>query len=63
MSAGIPGDVNQDSYTDVLDIVLLVNFILGETPSNPEFFAADLNSDGIINIQDVILLISIVVNG
>ena len=63
VSAGIPGDVNQDSYTDVLDIVLLVNFILGETPSNSEFFAADLNSDGIINIQDVILLISIVVNG
>ena len=63
ISAGMLGDINQDSETDVLDIVLLVNFILGETPSDSQFYASDINSDGIINVQDIVLLISIVING
>lgn len=62
VSVGMIGDINQDLYTDVLDIVLLVNFILGDIPTNSEFFAADLNSDGIINVQDIVLLISIVIS-
>ena len=56
--------INQDSVIDILDVVLIVKFILGqEDPSTLEEIASDLNSDGIINIQDVILLISMVLNG
>ena len=43
------GDVNQDLAIDILDIVLVVNFILGQQePDNSQFFASDLNSDDII---------------
>ena len=59
----ILGDVNQDLSIDILDIVLVVNFILGQqNPNNTQFFASDLNSDGIINIQDIILLLNIILN-
>ena len=57
------GDINQDSVIDILDIVLIINFILGqENPNTIEEIASDLNSDGIINIQDVILIIGIILN-
>ena len=59
----ILGDINQDSVIDILDVVLIINIILGqEDPSIVEEIASDLNSDGIINIQDVILLINIILN-
>ena len=57
------GDVNQDLSIDILDIILVVNFILGQqNPNNIQFFASDLNSDSIINIQDIILLLNIILN-
>ena len=57
------GDVNQDLSIDILDIILVVNFILGQqNPDNTQFFASDLNSDSIINIQDIILLVNIILN-
>ena len=57
----ILGDINQDSVIDILDVVLIINFILyQEDPSIAEEIASDLNSDGIINIQDVILIINII---
>jgi len=58
-----PGDVNQDLSIDILDIILVINFILGEqNPNNIQFFTADLNNDNIINIQDIILLLNIILN-
>ena len=58
-----PGDVNQDLSIDILDIILVVNFILGQqNPDNAQSFASDLNSDSIINIQDIILLVNIILN-
>jgi len=57
------GDINQDNVIDVLDIVLIINFILGQdNPSIEEEIASDLNSDGTINIQDIILIINIILN-
>ena len=57
------GDVNQDMVIDILDIILVVNFILGQqNPDNFQFFASDINSDSIINIQDIILLLNIILN-
>ena len=57
------GDVNEDLSIDILDIILVVNFILGQqNPNNTQLFASDLNSDSIINIQDIILLLNIILN-
>ena len=59
--SGMPGDVNSDSILNILDIVLVVNFVLGsDTPSSSEFSAADLNSDGILNILDVVILSNLI---
>ena len=59
--SGLPGDINADSIINILDIVLVVNFILGsDIPSNAEFTAADLNSDGMLNILDVVTLTNLI---
>ena len=53
------GDVNFDGQTNVVDIVVMVNFILGiATPTNEEFVAADINEDGLLNVVDVVANIS-----
>ena len=50
LQSSMAGDVNNDSMLNVLDIVLIVNFVLGsETPNSSEFISADLNSDRILN--------------
>ena len=51
------GDVNFDGSLDVTDVILLVNFVLGQTPTEEEALTADFNQDGIINILDVITLV------
>tara|TARA_B100002051_G_C16737539_1_gene642172 strand:+ start:2161 stop:3300 length:1140 start_codon:yes stop_codon:yes gene_type:complete len=53
------GDANQDGSLDVLDIVILVNYVLlNQTPSQTEFALSDMNGDGLLNILDVVLLVS-----
>ncbi len=57
------GDVNEDSLIDILDLVQIVNIILGViNPSGMIFFLGDINSDNIINIQDIILTINIILD-
>ena len=58
--SGIFGDINYDEAVDVLDVVILVNMILGS--ESPNYATADLNSDGDINVQDVILLINLILD-
>ena len=53
------GDINNDSTIDILDVILLVNFVIGSNePSDGEFFASDLNEDGTLNVLDVITLVN-----
>lgn len=55
------GDVNEDSFINVQDLLVIVQIILGnQEPSLGQFLAADLNSDDIINVQDIILIINII---
>ena len=57
------GDVNLDQIVDILDIVIVVNFIMGNaSPNIEEQYLSDLNQDFVINIQDIILLINIIVS-
>ena len=56
----IIGDINGDLEVNVLDIVILINMILGTEPEN--YLTADLNSDGQINVQDIILVVNIIIN-
>ena len=56
----ILGDVNFDNEINVLDIVLMVSFILGEPTDEYELSAADINQDGLLNILDIVALVNII---
>ena len=59
----ILGDANLDNIIDVLDLVLIINNILGNAEfSTTQFLASDINQDGIINIQDIILVVNMILN-
>ena len=53
------GDVNQDGTINVLDVVMMVGAVLGDTTLDAnQFYAADINGDGQLNINDVVLLVN-----
>lgn len=57
----ISGDVNDDTFINVQDLLVIVQFILmNQEPTLGQFLAGDLNSDDIINIQDIIIIINII---
>ena len=51
--------LNNDFILDVVDVVLLVNIILGEISID---LSADLNLDNLVDILDVVHLINIILN-
>ena len=53
------GDFNDDFQVDILDVVVMINWIINNENYDSTF---DLNSDSIINVQDIILLINIILN-
>ncbi len=54
----LTGDLNCDDTINILDVVTMVNMVLGQI--EPNLDTADLNGDGIINILDVITLVNLV---
>lgn len=57
------GDINQDSVINVLDVVVLINYILlVDYPDPTQLSASDMNADGEINVLDVVLLVGIILN-
>ena len=54
------GDFNSDGSTDILDVIILLNYIL--SPAAVELDGADINDDGDINILDIIQLINMILN-
>jgi len=53
------GDVNDDGILNVLDLVSIIQFILGETQfSQAQLCSADKNYDSIINILDIVQIVS-----
>ena len=53
-------DLNIDGSLDVLDIVILVNMILGM--EEPNYDIGDMDQDGILTVLDVILLINTILD-
>jgi len=57
------GDVNGDFIVNILDVVMVVQFILGNAEFNEEQIAAsDITQDGGVNILDVIAMMNIITN-
>ncbi len=57
------GDANGDMSVDVLDIVSIVNVILGNPP--PTFFdcSGDQNSDGSVDVLDIVSIVNCILAG
>ena len=55
----IMGDVNGDDVVNILDVVIIVQIIIGNEDS---VISADFNQDGVINVIDVVQLVGIVIN-
>ena len=57
----VPGDINGDGIVNILDVVQLVNFVLGQTePTADQFEAGDVNNDDVLNIQDIVIIINMI---
>jgi len=58
-----PGDFNNDSIINVIDIVSMVTIVLdSEEPTDEELCLADLSSDGIVNVIDIVALVAVVLD-
>ncbi len=55
------GDLNQDNQLNVLDIVRMVNIIMGATPSEYELWAGDMNEDDSINVLDIVIIVNCII--
>lgn len=57
------GDVNNDGFVNVADILCIVNFIIErETPDGNEFNLADWNEDEELNIADIVGIVRYILN-
>ena len=57
------GDVNQDNSIDILDIVIIIQFIIGDAlPTEQQQLVADINQDSSINVLDIVVMIDNIVN-
>ena len=58
----VPGDANGDGDINVMDVVEMVAYIMGEGSDNFIFTAADLDKDGSINVMDLVNLVSLIMS-
>ena len=56
------GDLNFDGILNVIDVVSLVNGILGGGFTDEQQLAADLNEDGTTNVIDIVSLVNIILS-
>ena len=57
------GDLNNDSFINVTDIVLMVNLVVGFNNNFDEYLCtSDFNQDNIINVQDIVLLVTLILS-
>ena len=53
------GDINEDLILDILDFVIIVNYILGLVEFSPiQLCSCDMNHDGVIEITDLVTLVN-----
>ena len=54
------GDVNDDGHVNETDVIVLVEYIMGNEPDEFNEDAADVNGDGYVNIADVVALTDLI---
>ncbi len=58
----LPGDANIDGVVDVLDVITIMDYFLGNAPDPFCFENADVNQDGVIDVLDAIGTVNIYIN-
>ena len=58
----VPNDLTGDREVNTADVRILISHLLGNTPEDFNFDAADINGDGDVNISDVTALIYLILN-
>ncbi len=56
------GDGNGDTSVNVTDLVVAVNYILGNNPIPFVFKAADVNNDNLIDVRDIVGIVDIILS-
>lgn len=55
------GDINCDDQVNIVDIVMIVQFILDQAePDEDQFTNSDLNLDGEINVSDILIIVQLI---
>ena len=63
LEGSLLGDLNQDAILDILDIVQLINIVIGnQSPEPNQIWSGDLNSDGNFNVLDIVILSNLVLD-
>ncbi len=57
---GVSGDVNYDANINVVDIILVLDYILDSNTYDINICSADMNMNSILNITDIILMLDII---
>ena len=54
----LQGDINNDGNVNIIDVVILVDFILGyQSLNEDQIEQANMNNDGTVNIIDIVMLV------
>ena len=57
------GDVNEDGILNVVDLVSVVSYIIGEAVYNEcQLSLSDYNSDGIVNVVDIVAIVNLILS-
>ena len=59
-SSWLRGDVNLDGEVGLLDVMLIVDYILGIDSEDFHFYVADLNNDNDISLADLMIVVDII---
>ncbi|MGB4204422.1 MAG: dockerin type I domain-containing protein, partial [Bacteroidales bacterium] len=58
----LPGDANGDGVVTIMDVIAILNYMLGQNPQPFVFENADVNGDGQITVIDVIETLNIILS-
>ena len=56
------GDVNDDNLISVTDVMMMVNYVLGQPTNGFNASKADINDDNSIGVSDIMMVVDIILN-
>ena len=57
------GDVNDDGILNIQDVIMIIQYVIGNT-TNPSWIdAGDVNNDGIVDILDIVTTLNSILSG